>query len=152
MSFMEEYRALLQAVEDFDHQSVDLTTLSDADLHELETSRLPLFNLHDQAYKESQRRADEYNRERREEQERLKARYGYYFSKRGGGDMSLTDLIRVEAYEEVVVEMAYEKNDEAEARQKIHELIPTISDAEIDEYRREHTPPTAGTIMDVVQW
>jgi hypothetical protein len=76
MSFMEEYRALEAAVKDFDQRCVDLTTISDADLNDLEDSRLPLYRLHMQAYEERLRRLEIRAEERAREQRRLMAWYG----------------------------------------------------------------------------
>ena len=82
MSFIEEFHQLEQAVSDFDSRPVNLTDiqmLSDADLDALETSRLPLYRLHEQAYKERLRRCEIQIEVQRKEQERLKARYGYRY-------------------------------------------------------------------------
>ena len=144
MSFIEEYRALEAAVKDFDHRysSFDFSTLSDNDLHEASKIRLTPWSVNGKIGQEQMDRASSHNEERRKEYERLKARYGYYFSKRTGGEkdeFTATDLIRAETYEEVIVELSFEKLDEAAARRKIHEMIPTITDAEIDEYKKAAT-------------
>ena len=134
MSFIDEYRALEAAVKDFDHQSVDLTILSDSDLHELESSRLPLYRLHEQAYKERLRRIDKRAEEHRKEQEQLKARYGYHFPDKE--ELNAIDVLGVEAFESGIMDSVFDDYDGEEAKEKIHEMIPAITDAEIDEYRR----------------
>ena len=144
MSFIEEYRALEAADKDFDHgySSFDFSTLSDDDLREASKMRLMPWSVKGKIGQEQMDRASRHKEERRKENERLKARYGYYFSKRTGGEkdeFTATDLIRAETYEEVIVELSFEKLDEAAARRKIHEMIPTITDAEIDEYKKAAT-------------
>ena len=134
MSFIDEYRALEAAVKDFDHQSVDLTILSDSDLHELESSRLPLYRLHEQAYKERLRRCEIQMETRRKEQERLKARYGYRYPEKE--ELNAIDVLGVEAFESGIMDSVFDDYDGEEAKEKIHEMIPAITDAEIDEYRR----------------
>ncbi len=129
---LQEVLALEQTVRDFDHQSVDLSALTDAELYGIETSKLPLYALHDKAYKERLRRCDVRAEEQRKEQGRLKARYGYRYPDLN--EFNAMDVMRAEAYEKGVVKGALGCCDEAAARAKIHEVIPTITDAEIDEY------------------
>lgn len=142
MTFIEEYRALLQAVKDFDDQSIDLTTLSDSDLRELETSRLPLYSLHEQAYKERLRRCEIEKAEWQKREEKLRERYGYA---RPGEDIShgLT-LMTIRAEEKGLISASYRLlpalgYSDAEIRAEIRKDIPTISDEEIDEYRKAVT-------------
>lgn len=147
---LQEVLALEQTVRDFDHQSVDLSALTDAELYGIETSKLPLYALHDKAYKERLRRCDVRAEEQRKEQGRLKARYGYRYPDLN--EFNAMDVMRAEAYEKGVVKGALGCCDEAAARAKIHEVIPTITDAEIDEYWKqvdEHRRTAAHTAEGV---
>ena len=70
---------------------------------------------------------------RRKEQERLKARYGYRYPEKE--KLNAIDIHDAKISEQTLIEMSY-MIDEKKAREKIHEIIPTITDNEIDEYRR----------------
>ena len=147
--FIEEYRALVAAVEAFDHRDVDLTTLTDQEIYEIERSRLKLYSLHERAYEERLRRIEIEQQRQQEEQERRRERYGYYFEKHnrkhgvGGKENEITDwdLIQVGAYEETAVKLLFEKDPET-AVDEIKKCIPGITDAEIELYRNGENPLT----------
>ena len=147
--FIEEYRALVAAVEAFDHRDVDITTLTDQEIYEIERSRLKLYSLHERAYEERLRRIEIRRQEQQKEQDRRRERYGYYFKEHnrkpgvGGGENEITDwdLIQVGAYEEAVVKMSYVKDPET-AVDEIKKCIPGITDEEIEQYRNGENPLT----------
>ena len=131
---IDEFRELEKSVKDFDHRSFDLTVLSDAELNEIESSRLPLYHLRDLAYKERLRRCEIREKERAKEQARLKARYGYHFPDKE--TLNGWDYISVKHFEKGIIEGTFTFDKET-AMEIIHKLIPTISDEEIEEYRKE---------------
>ena len=147
--FIEEYRALVAAVEAFDHRDVDLTTLTDKEVDELDNTRLPLYSLTRRAYEERLRRIEVERQEEQEEQDRRWARYGYYYEEHGtkhgvgGRENEITDwdLIQVGTYEEVLVRGFFER-DESTAVDEIRKCIPGITDAEIEQYRNGENPLT----------
>ena len=147
--FIEEYRALVAAVEAFDHRPIDLTTLTDQEIYEIERSRLKLYSLHERAYEERLRRIEVERQRQQEEQDRRWARYGYYFEKHnrkhgfGGRENEITDwdLIQVGAYEETAVSVLFER-DETTALEEIRKCIPGITDEEIELYWNGEIPLT----------
>ena len=134
--FIEEYRALVAAVEAFDHRDVDLTTLTDKEVDELDNTRLPLYSLTRRAYEERLRRIEVERQEEQEEQHNRK--HGV-----GGKENEITDwdLIQVGTYEEVLVRGFFER-DESTAVDEIRKCIPGITDAEIEQYRNGENPLT----------
>ena len=140
---IDEFRELEKSVKDFDHRSFDLTVLSDYELNEIEESRLPLYHLHDLAYKERLRRCELAEEERAKEQARRKARYGYYFPDKE--TLTGWDIYTVKIVEQSMVDTAFAFADKETAMATIHRLIPTISDEEIEAYRKAAEAERTGT-------
>lgn len=136
---IDEFRELEKSVKDFDHRSFDLTVLSDYELSEIESSRLPLYHLHDLAYKERLRRCELAEEERAKEQ----ARYGYYFPDKE--TLTGWDVYTVKIAEQSMVDTAFAIADKETAMAIIHKRIPTISDEEIEAYRKAAEAERTGT-------
>ena len=135
---MESYKSFLSTVNSFDqaHAGADLTTLTDAELQELET---PIYVLQEKVHEERQRRDEE----RQETQERWRQRYGYRYPYKR--ELTTTDIRVVQMEERAMVRGAY-KYDATRARDVILSFIPGITDAEIEGYLSSRSSePTLAT-------
>ena len=139
---LEDFKALESAIEMFDarYADYDFSALPFDQIWKLEDrlSHYPAYKVKEAVYKARVAMAEARNRERERQKQLLQERYGYYCP---GEDVTngLT-LYGIKCYERAMVQTAYRfmagKSDK-EIRERIKESIPTITDKEIDEYRRE---------------
>ena len=139
---LEDFKTLESAIKVFDtrYADYDFSSLPFDQLWKLEGSlfHYPAYKVKEAVYKARVAMAEARNRDRERQNQLLQERYGYYSP---GEDVTRgLKLHEVKCHERAMVQAAYRfmtGNSDKEIREKIKELVPPITDKEIDEYRRE---------------
>ena len=138
---IENFKALETAVELFDarYADFDFTSLSYIQLSKLEDRlfHYPAYKVKEAVYKARVAIANKENQESECKRQLLQERYGYYCP---GEDITKgLMLFEIKGFECAFVQTVYSMMvgiPDEEIRKRIRKRIPTITDREIDEYRR----------------